>query len=79
MKQYLSNPWTIFDETPCVKKAQNYEKLKNLIKFYNKDYKSSLREKNDYFTKFISGGKKINQSIVQDYLFEIDKLLKKAN
>jgi len=78
-KQYLSNPWTIFDETPCVKKAQNYEQLKNLIKFYNKDYKSSLREKNDYFTKFISGGKKINQSIVQDYLFEIDKLLKKAN
>ena len=78
-KQHLSNPWTIFDETPCVKKAQNYGQLKNLIKFYNKDYKSSLREKNDYFTKFISGGKKINQSIVQDYLFEIDKLLKKAN
>lgn len=78
-KNYLSNPWTIFDKTNCVKKVKNYEELKKHITSYNKNYKIDFKEKNNYFKDFISGGKDINQSITQGYLKEIKNIVGGTN
>ena len=78
-KKHLKNPWTIFDETNCVKKVKNYSELKKEINFYNKTNKTSFQEREDYFKKFISGGRSINESLSQSYLSEIDNLLKVTN
>ncbi len=78
-KNYLANPWTIFDKTNCVKKVKNYEELKKHITSYNKNYKIDFKEKNNYFKHFISGGKDINQSITQDYLKEIKNIVGGTN
>ena len=76
-KKHLQNSWTIFDETNCVKKVENYHQLKKEINLYNKKDMNSYQERDDYFKKFISGGKSINESLTQNYLVEIDNLLKR--
>ena len=59
------------------KKVENYHQLKKEINLYNKKDMNSYQERDDYFKKFISGGKSINESLTQNYLVEIDNLLKR--
>lgn len=78
-KKYLQNSWTIFDDTNCVKKVKNYHQLKKEINLYSKNNLTSYQERDDYYRKFISGGKSISESLTRNYLIEIDNLLKRFN
>lgn len=79
-KENCKKPWTIFDETKCVIKVKNFLDLKILVSNYKKIKKNRKHDIEKFFKKYISGNRGLKQSLIKDYLSEIDNLIiKKKN
>lgn len=78
-KKELTNPWTIFDKTKCVIKVNNYKDLNKVILQIKDLYKADNKKIENFYKLFISGGRGFKESIIKNYLLEIENLLKEKN
>lgn len=73
-KFITSNTWTVFDKTPCVLKASNYEQLRDGVAKILNNSKLEEDDIDEFYTSFVSGGLSRNESIIERYIETIDHI-----
>jgi hypothetical protein len=71
---YDEDTWTVFDETPCVYRASNYDQLKAGVAELKKNSTLYRNDVEKFYGDIVSGGIPLNKSIISNYTNTIQKI-----
>lgn len=74
-RKYVSeDTWTVFDETPCVYRASNYEQLKAGVSELKQNPRLEKQDVEKFYQNIVSGGIPLDKSIISNYTGIINQI-----